>query len=114
MRGIQLLDTRPSKSHAVKHAWREVLNEHVADFDESGEHLHPLRILGVDRDRALIVVQHCEVKAVHIRDVAELAARDVAGARPLHLDHVRAEPRQKLRAGWSGLHVREVEYPDPA
>jgi hypothetical protein len=41
--------------------------------------------------------------------VLELAARDVAGARPLDLDHVGAEPGEKLRAGRARLDVGEVE-----
>ena len=69
----------------------------------------PFGVLGVERDRALVVVQHREVEAVHVRDVAQLAARDVAGARALDLDHVGAEPGEQLRARRPRLHVREVQ-----
>src|SRR6185437_8808421 len=44
-----------------------------------------------------------------VGNVAQLAARDVTGARPLHLDHVGAEPRQQLSAGRARLHVGEIE-----
>ena len=40
--------------------------------------------------------------------VAQLAARRVA-LRRLELDHVRAHPREQLRAGRAGLHVGHVE-----
>ena len=76
------------------------------------EHLLALRILGVEGDRALVVVQHREIEAVHIRNVAQLAARDVADAGPLHFDHVGAEPGEKLGAGGAGLHVGEIEDAD--
>ena len=68
-----------------------------------------LRVLGVEGDRTLVVVQHREIEAVHVWDVAQLPARDIADAGPFHLDHVGAEPGQKLRAGRARLHVGEVE-----
>ena len=58
------------------------------------------------------MVQHREIEAVHIRDVLQLAARDVADAGPLDLDHVGAEPGEELRAGRPGLHMGEVEDAD--
>ena len=57
-----------------------------------------LGVLGVDRDRALVLVEHREVQAVHARNVAQLAARDVALAGAFDLDHVGAQPREQLRA----------------
>jgi hypothetical protein len=65
-------------------------------------------VLGVERDRALVVVQHRKVKAVHIRNIAQLPARDVARAGPLDLDHIGAEPGEKLGAGRTRLHMGEV------
>src|SRR5262249_44415933 len=61
--GIELLNTSPSKPHAVKNAWREILHQNVADLNERGKNLHPFGIFGVERDRALIVVQHCKIEA---------------------------------------------------
>jgi hypothetical protein len=58
------------------------------------------------------VVQHREIEAVHVRNVAQLSARDVAFAGALDLDHVGAEPCEQLRAGRSRLHVREIEDAD--
>ena len=55
------------------------------------------------------MVEHREIEAVGVRHVAELAARDVADAGPLDLDHIGAEPGEKLRAGRAGLDMGEVE-----
>ena len=66
-------------------------------------------MLGVERDRALVVVHHREIEAIRPGHVAELAARDVAAAGALDLNDIGAEPSQKLRAGRPGLHMREVQ-----
>ena len=97
----------------VERAGREVLDQHVAGLDQAVENLLALGVLGVQRDRALVVVQHREIEAVHVRDVAQLAARDVAFAGALDLDHVGAEPGEQLRACRTRLHVREIENPNP-
>ncbi len=106
---VQLLDAGPAEPHAVERPGREILDENVASFDQSDEGVESRRVLGVERNRALVVVQHGEVEAVCIGNVAKLPPRDVAAARPLDLDHVCAKPREKLRAGWPRLHMREVE-----
>jgi hypothetical protein len=55
------------------------------------------------------VVQHREIEAVRIRNVAQLTTGDVTLAGPFHLDDIRAEPSQQLRAGRSRLNVGEVQ-----
>src|SRR3954466_7013264 len=60
---VDLLDLLPGEAHAIERAGREVLHQHVALLDQRGEDLLALGILGVDRDRALVVVQHREVQA---------------------------------------------------
>ncbi len=55
------------------------------------------------------MVQHGEIEAVHLGDVLQLAAGDVACARPLDLDHIGPEPGQKLRAGRPGLDMGEIK-----
>ncbi len=109
---IELLDALPRESHPVERAGREILDQHVAFLHQRLEDFLALRILGVDGDRALVVVEHREIEAVDVGDVAQLAARDVALARSLHLDDVGAQPCQKLRAGRARLHVGEVENLD--
>ena len=68
----------------------------------------PLRMLGVDGDRALVVVEHGEIQPVGVH-VAQLAARDVADAGTLDLDDVGAHPGEQLRAGRARLHMGEIE-----
>ena len=59
--------------------------------------------------RALVVVQHGEIEAVHALDVLQLAAGDVADTGPFDLDHVSAQPGEKLRAGGAGLDMGELQ-----
>src|SRR5665213_2538084 len=106
---IDALDLLPGKSHAVEHARPEVFHQHVAALDQRGQDFLALRVLGVERDRALVVVEHGEIQAVDVRHVLQLTARDIADARALDLDNVGAEPRQQLRAGRSRLDVGEIE-----
>ena len=106
---VELVDMLPGKAHAVERARREILDQHVALLDQPVEDFLALGMLGIDRDRALAAVEHGEIEAVLPLHVAQLAARDVADAGPLHLDHVGAHIGEKLRAGRSRLHVGEVE-----
>ena len=106
---IDRMNLVPGEAHAIEHAGPEILDKHVAGFDEARQHLLALRMLGIKRDRALVVVQHGEIEAVHIGNVAQLSARNIADTRTLHLDHVRTKPRKQLRAGRSRLYMREVE-----
>ena len=81
-------------------------------LDQPIEDFLALGMLGVDGDRALRAVEHGEIEAVGALHVAQLAARDVADARPFDLDHVGAHIGEKLRAGRPRLHVGEVENLD--
>ena len=106
------MDVLPRETHSIERAGREVLDQHVARLDQAVDDFLALRVLGVDRDGALVVVKHREVEAVDFGDVAQLATSDVAFARALDLDHVGAEPREKLRASRTRLHVREIQDTD--
>src|SRR5581483_11561402 len=106
---VQLMDVVPSEPHAIERAGCKVLDEHITGLDQRVEDALALRMLAVDGDRALVVVEHREVERVSTLHVDELAARDVADARALDLDHIGAEPGEQLRAGRTRLHMREVE-----
>src|SRR5437870_8615255 len=82
---VELLDAFPGKSHAVEHARGEVLDQDVAMFNQRLEHLFSFRMFGIERDRALVGVQHSEVETVHAGDIAQLLARDIAHAGALYL-----------------------------
>ena len=106
---VVLVDVVPGQAHAVERAGGEVLDQHVAGLDQPVEDIHALGMLGIDGDRPLAAVEHGEIEAVGIGHVAQLAARDIAGARTLDLDHVGAHIGEQLGAGRSRLHVGEVE-----
>ena len=109
---IQLPHPLPAEPQPVDRAGRQVLDHHVAGPHQALQHLLAGRVLAVELDRALVVVEHGEIEAVGARLVDQLAARRIAGARPFHLDHVRPEPGQQLGAGRPRLDVGEVEYLD--
>ena len=109
---VGLVDVLPGQAHAVERAGREILDQHVAMLDQALEDVLALGMLGIDRDRALVAVEHREVERVGALHVAQLAAGDVADAGPLHLDAVGAHVAEELRAGRARLHVGEVEHLD--
>ena len=109
---VQLPHPVPAEPHAVERAGREVLDQHVAGLHQALKHLLAGLVLGVELDRALVVVEHGEIEAVGARLVDQLAARRIAGAGPFHLDHVGPEPGQQLGAGRPRLDMGEVEYLD--
>src|SRR5690606_15882438 len=109
---VKLLDAFPGEAHAVEHARREVLHQHVAGLDQALQHLLALGMLRIERDGTLVMIEHRKIEAVRIRDIPKLAAGDIADARPLDLDDVGTEPSEKLRAGRTRLHVREIENTD--
>ncbi len=107
--GVQFVDALPREAHAVQRTRAEVLDQHVRFADQLLEDLLAFRLLGIQRQAALVAVEHGEVQRIDIRDVAQLGARHIAGTGALHLDDVCAEPRQQLRARGASLDVREVD-----
>src|SRR5688572_21034163 len=106
---VQLVDALPREPHPIERAGREVLHQHVAGLDQPLDDFLALRMLRIDGDRPLVAVEHREVQRIDALDVAQLRAGDVAGARTLHLDAIRAHVAEQLRAGRTRLHVREVK-----
>src|SRR6185295_8998365 len=109
---IGLVDVVPGQPHAVERTGSEILHQHVAMLDQPLEDFLALGMLGVDRDRALVAVQHREVERVRPLHVAQLPARDVADAGTLDLDAVGTHVGKKLGARRTGLDVGEVENLD--
>jgi hypothetical protein len=107
------VDPLPRKAQPVHHAGPEVLDDDVGALEQLAEDLLALVRLHVQRQAALVAVEHREVEAVDVRQVAQLGARDVAPARLLDLDHVGAHPGEQLRAHRPGLDVGHVDDPDP-
>src|SRR5579885_2498476 len=59
---IELVDVLPSEAHAVERAGREVLHQHIAALHQLVQHTLALRVLAVDCDGALVVIEHREVE----------------------------------------------------
>ena len=106
---VERLNPLPRKPHPIERPGRKVLHENITSLDELFQDFLARGALRVERDRALVVIEHREIQAVGIRDVAQLLARDVSGPRTLNLDHVSAKPGQQLSAGRPRLHVSEIE-----
>src|SRR4029077_15895114 len=106
---VQSLDPLPGEPHAIERPRREILHQYVTALHQPLQHLLALGLLGVEGDGALVVVQHREVEAVHVGNVAQLLAGEVPGACLFHLDDVRPQPGEQLGAGGPRLNVREVE-----
>ena len=109
---INLLYFLPGKTHAIDGAGGEVLDHDVAHLDQLCEDPFACWSFGIQRDAALVRIQHRKIKAVDCGNVAQLAARGVAFTRPLDLDDIGAQPCQQLSACGSRLHVGHIQDPD--
>src|SRR4051795_6042378 len=109
---VELVQVLPREPEAVHDARAEVLDQDVGAVHELAEDLLALVRLHVEGERPLVAVEHREVERVHVRQIAQLAAGDVAAPRLLDLDDVGSHPREELRADRAGLHVRHVEDAD--
>ena len=89
-----------------------VFDDDVGLGDERQQQPAPALGLEVERQAALARVEYDEVEAVDVRRKRALAPRPVAHSGLLHLDDVRAQKRQQLRAGRARLHLRQVDYAD--
>ena len=91
----------------------EVLDDHVALRDQPLEQARALRVLEVERDAFLVAVDAQEIARSRPRGTAgPHAARVVALARLLDLDHARAHVGEQHRAVGTGEDAREVEHGD--
>src|ERR1700722_10060201 len=82
---IELVDVLESEPHTVERAGREILHQHVAFLHQAIEDFLAFGMLRIDCDRVLRTVEHREIETVLPLHVAQLAARDVAYSRTLHL-----------------------------
>ena len=106
---IELLDALPGEAHAVERARGEVLDQHVAVLDQPLEHRLAARILVSSVIERLLWFSMVKYR-LSTSGMSRSCSRVTSPAPgPLDLDDVGAEPRQQLRAGRTGLHVREVE-----
>src|SRR4051794_36211806 len=109
---VELVQVLPREAEPIHHARAEVLDQDVGAVHELAEDLLALVRLHVEGEAPLVAVEHREVQRVHVRQIAQLAAGDVAAAGLLDLDDVGSHPRKELRADRAGLHVRHVDDAD--
>ena len=102
----------PGKSHTVDGTGSKVFDHHVTMLDELGKDLLALGILGVQREAALVVVQHGKVETVHIRNILQLTSRSVSNTRSFHLYYISAKPCEQLGTGRSRLNMGHVQNTD--
>src|SRR5688500_16869768 len=100
--GIDLLDGLPWKTEPIEHPWSKIFGQHVSGFEQLGKNLFALWGFQVEGYTALVAVQHGEIQAVNVRDIPQLATRDIAAASRLDLDDVSAEKTQNLGARRTG------------
>ena len=55
--------------------------------------------LGIQRQTALVAVQHRKIQAVNIWNILKLASCRISNPGSLHLDDIRSKPGQQLCAG---------------
>ena len=96
---IELAQLLLADAQLLRHAGPEVLDVHVGRLHQLVQALAVGRLLGVERDAALVAVVGLEVRAV---EAALEGAERVARAGLLDLDHVRAQVAQQHAAGRAG------------
>src|SRR5258706_15517875 len=105
---VKFVNYFPGKTLTVERTGREILHHHVAGFDQLAKNFFAFFMFRVDRDTALVAVEHGEIQTIDVGLVAQLAARNIAAPRQLDFDPVGAEPGEYLRAGRPRLHVGHV------
>ena len=95
----------------LHHAGPEVLHEDVEPRHEAQEQRVARAAADVDRQAPLVGVPGAEQGGVRLVAGAVRAAGPVAAPGPLDLHDVGAQPGQRLRAGGTGLELRQVEDP---
>ena len=55
------------------------------------------------------MVQHGEIQAVGVRNIAQLTPGRIANTWAFDLDHICAEPGQQLGTGWARLNMGHIK-----
>src|SRR5262249_34356627 len=107
-----LLNFFPWKTHAIDRTGGKVFHHYVTLLDQFREYLFAYLSFWVQRNAALVAVQHCEIETVDTGLIAQLPPRRISFTRSFNLDNIGAEPRQNLGARRSRLHVRHIQDPN--
>ncbi len=87
-----------------------VLRQHIGLLDEAQQDLRALRMLQVDRDAALVAVEHQERRRDPVYPRLAVASRVVAARDLLHLHDVGAHVREHHPARGTRHDLRELEH----
>ena len=107
-RGIDLLHHLVGEVEPLHHSGAVVLDEDVVVRQHLEQQLAPARLAQVEGDAAFVAVPVDEVG--RIEAVGAGASAGVANAGLLNLDHVGAEPGERLGAGGARLVLGHVEH----
>ena len=110
--GVALLRLRVIDAEPLQRADAVILDHDVALFEQLEEELLALGLFHIEDDAALVAVQAHEVRRLAARDGHAPAAREIAFARRLYLDQLRAVVGQHGRAKRPRERVREVQHLD--
>jgi len=108
---VDLRERVVAEPEALHRARAEVLDDHVGRLRQRLEHLAAARRLEVERHALLVEVHETEEDRVHAGLLGEPVARRLA-CRRLDLDHLGAQPRQRLSAARPRLVKGKIEDPD--
>ena len=100
-----------AEPQALNGARREILHHHIGAPRHVLDEREPALRLQVDRDGFLVGVEQQEIPGVIAfarRRTQRVAAR-LPALRVFHLDNLGAEPGQRLRTGWAGLELGQVQ-----
>src|SRR6266851_3328100 len=109
---VQLLDDVVAEPQALDRAGRHVLDRDVGLLQHLLDDLETARRFEVEGDRFLVGVELMEIPGIVVRPPGLKPAAGVAGLRVLDLDHLGAEPGERLGAGWTRLELGKVHDSD--
>src|SRR2546427_12776890 len=110
--GVDLRDLVITEPEALDRPGRHVLDRDVGLLQHLLDALEPARRLEVDRQRSFVGVEHVEVPGVVVGLSGPQPTAGIARLRVLDLDHIGAEPGERLGAGRPRLELGEIDHPD--
>ena len=106
---IDLVHRLDAEAEPLHDAGREILHQHVGALDHLDQQVAPLRVLQVERDRALVGVEHRERQR---RAADHATPAQVLAALRLDLDDVGAGLRHQEGRIGSVVDLREIDDVD--
>src|ERR1700730_12771438 len=112
MSKARLCSSGMASPQPLDRAGRQILGEDVGLLDQLLDEFDAARGLEVDRHRFLVGVEDLEIERVVVAGAAGDLAAGIAVPRVLDLDHLGAEPGERLGAGGAGLELGQIDNPN--